>query len=51
MYEWFNYFLFVIMWGEKIKDLGWVIEEFVSFFDFVLMVLDVVGIDVIKFGM
>ena len=51
VYERSNHLPLAIMWGEKIKDPGRVIEEFVSFSDFAPTVLDVAGVDATKSGM
>lgn len=51
VYERSNHLPLAIMWGEKIKDPGRVIEEFVSFADFAPTLLDVAGVDVAKSGM
>lgn len=45
VYERSNHLPLAIMWGDKIKDPGRVIEEFVSFSDFAPTVLDVAGVD------
>ncbi len=51
VYERSNHLPLAIMWGEKIKDPGRVIEEFVSFADFAPTVLDVAGVEATKSGM
>lgn len=51
VYERSNHLPLAIMWGNKIRDPGRVIEDFVSFADFAPTVLDVAGIDPAESGM